>query len=94
MAVAHGLSFPGLFAPGGVLGAGPQTTAWLYFLWHGGFPLFVFAYIHLKDRPPSPNAANQARPAGRAIAWAIGGLWRWQAGWSCWPRQATMRCPR
>ena len=73
MAVAHGLSFPGLFAPGGVLGAGPQTTAWLYFLWHGGFPLFVFAYIHLKDRPPSPNAANQARPAGRAIAWAIGG---------------------
>jgi signal transduction histidine kinase/HPt (histidine-containing phosphotransfer) domain-containing protein/DNA-binding NarL/FixJ family response regulator len=73
MAVAHGLSFPGLFAPGGVLGAGPQTTAWLYFLWHGGFPLFVFAYIQVKDRPAPPDAASHARPAGRAIAWAIGG---------------------
>lgn len=43
MAIAHALSFPGLFAPGGLLGAGGQTTAWLYFLWHGGFPLFVIA---------------------------------------------------
>src|SRR6185436_16586522 len=33
MAVSHALSFPGLFMPGGMLGAGPQTTAWLYFLW-------------------------------------------------------------
>lgn len=49
MAVAHGLSFPGLFAPGGALGAGPQTTAWLYFMWHGGFPLFVLAYVRGKD---------------------------------------------
>ncbi|HYL23184.1 MAG TPA: response regulator [Burkholderiales bacterium] len=44
MAVSHGLSFPGLFAPTGLLGAGPQTTAWLYFLWHGGFPLLVIGY--------------------------------------------------
>ena len=43
MAVAHLLSFPGLFSPG-LLGSGPQTTAWLYFLWHGGFPLFVIGY--------------------------------------------------
>ncbi len=54
MAAAHGLSFPGLFAPGGVLGGGSQTTAWLYFLWHGGFPLFVLAYVHLKTRPEPP----------------------------------------
>jgi hypothetical protein len=32
------LSFPGVFAPGGLLGAGPQTTNWLYILWHSGFP--------------------------------------------------------
>jgi PAS domain S-box-containing protein len=50
MAVAHALSFPGLFAPGGLLGAGPQTTAWIYFLWHGGFPLLVIAYAVLADR--------------------------------------------
>ncbi len=52
MATAHLLSFPGLFAPGGGLGAGPQTTAWLYFLWHGGFPLFVLVYVRLKAAAP------------------------------------------
>jgi signal transduction histidine kinase len=63
MAIAHALSFPGLFAPAGVIGGGPQTTAWLYFLWHGIFPLFVIAYallegdgqtVHqLPGRPPT-----------------------------------------
>jgi signal transduction histidine kinase len=48
MAAAHMLSFPGLFATGGLLGAGSQTTAWLYFLWHGGFPLLVVAYAVLR----------------------------------------------
>jgi len=46
--ISHALSFPGLFAPTGLLGAGPQTTAWLYMFWHGGFPLFVVAYVLLK----------------------------------------------
>src|SRR5262249_44707797 len=41
--VPHALTFPGLFAPTGLLGAGSQTTAWLYMFWHGGFPLFVIA---------------------------------------------------
>jgi diguanylate cyclase (GGDEF)-like protein len=44
MSIVHALTFPGLFAPGGLLGAGPQTTAWLYIFWHSGFPLFVIAY--------------------------------------------------
>ena len=48
MAVAHLLSFPGLFAPGGLLGAGPQTTAWLYMFWHAGFPLCVIGYAWIK----------------------------------------------
>jgi signal transduction histidine kinase len=51
MAVAHMLSFPGLLAPAGLLGAGGQTTAWLYFLWHGIFPLCVIAYVLLKNAP-------------------------------------------
>src|SRR5258708_910934 len=38
-AIVHGLTFPGLFAPTGLLGAGPQTTVWLYMIWHGVFPL-------------------------------------------------------
>jgi signal transduction histidine kinase/CheY-like chemotaxis protein len=50
MTVGHALTFPGLFAPGGLLGAGPQSTAWIYILWHAGFPLFVLAYAGLKGR--------------------------------------------
>ena len=53
MVIAHTLSFPGLFAPGGLLGAGPQTTAWIYMLWHGGFPLLVIGYAAFEDRPLS-----------------------------------------
>src|SRR5207302_3832723 len=48
-AIIHSLTFPGLFAPSGLLGAGPQTTAWLYMVWHGGFPLLVLGYALLKD---------------------------------------------
>jgi diguanylate cyclase (GGDEF)-like protein len=44
LAMAHALTFPGLFAATGLLGAGPQSTAWLYMFWHAGFPLLVIAY--------------------------------------------------
>ena len=55
MTVVHALSFPGLFSPTGLLGAGPQTTVWLYVFWHVGFALFVIAFALLRDgtiRPP------------------------------------------
>jgi signal transduction histidine kinase len=47
------LTFPGVFAPSGLLGAGLQSTAWLYILWHAGFPTFVIAYALLKDGDPN-----------------------------------------
>jgi signal transduction histidine kinase len=44
------LTFPGVFAPGGLLGAAlQQSTHWLYILWHAGFPMCVIAYALLKD---------------------------------------------
>jgi PAS domain S-box-containing protein len=49
-ALVHGLTFPDLFSASGLLNAGQQTTAWLYMIWHGGFPLFVVAYALLKDK--------------------------------------------
>src|SRR5690242_48518 len=51
LARAHLLSFPGAFSPTGLLGAGPQTTAWLYMFWHAGFPLLVGAYALLEKTP-------------------------------------------
>ncbi|MBA2402489.1 MAG: PAS domain S-box protein [Bradyrhizobium sp.] len=47
-AIVHALTFPGLFAPSGLLDAGPQTTVWLYMVWHGVFPLLVLGYALLK----------------------------------------------
>src|ERR1700681_2120042 len=47
------LTFPGVFTPGGLLGAGLQSTNWLYILWHAGFPTFVMAYALLKDVDPT-----------------------------------------
>jgi signal transduction histidine kinase len=50
MAAAHALSFPGLFAEGGVIGGGAQSTAWLYMFWHAGFPVGVIGYALLARR--------------------------------------------
>src|SRR5258707_9115068 len=47
--VSHALSFPGLFSPTGLLGARPQSTAWLYTFWHGGVPPAP------RPGPPRPN---------------------------------------
>ena len=60
MVVPHALTFPGLFSPTGLLGAGPQSTAWLYMGWHAGFPLLVIAYAVLKrrDREDGPLAGT------------------------------------
>ena len=46
--VSHALTFPGAFAPSGLLGAGLQTTAWLFIFWHLGFPVSVIGYACLK----------------------------------------------
>ena len=54
IAIAHALTFPGLFSPGGLLGSGPQSTAWLYMFWHGVFPLCVIVYAILEGRDRDP----------------------------------------
>ena len=55
IAAGHALTFPGLFAPGGLLGAGPQSTAWIYMFWHAGFPVFVLAYAAMPREPAEPH---------------------------------------
>jgi PAS domain S-box-containing protein len=50
MAVPHALTYPGLFTPTGLLGAGSQSTAWLYIFWRDGFPLLVIGYALLKNQ--------------------------------------------
>ncbi|HEX5321578.1 MAG TPA: MASE4 domain-containing protein, partial [Stellaceae bacterium] len=72
MTMAHALTFPGLFAPGGWLWAGTQSTAWIYMIWHGGFALFVLGYAVLQYRAEGVAGALTGRHALIAIAAAIG----------------------
>jgi signal transduction histidine kinase/DNA-binding response OmpR family regulator/HPt (histidine-containing phosphotransfer) domain-containing protein len=77
MAVNHALSFPGLFAEHGLLGAGSQTTAWLYMCWHSVFPLLVIVYAWQSgDHRASPPVVHTRRAilycAGLSLAAACG----------------------
>jgi signal transduction histidine kinase len=63
------LTFPGVFAPGGLLGAGLQSPGWLYTLWHAGFPTFVIAYVLLKDADPAKRLWRDS--AGAAILLSV-----------------------
>src|SRR6202012_3682799 len=49
ISIVQMLTFPGLFAAGGLLGAGPQTALWLCIFWHAGFPLVVILYALSRD---------------------------------------------
>jgi len=46
------LTFPGVFSPSGLLGAGLQSASWLAILRYAGFPAIVIAYALLRDADP------------------------------------------
>src|SRR3954454_1253874 len=72
-AIVHALTFPDLFAPGGLFGAGTQTTVWLYMVWHGGFPLLVLGYALLGagDNERKVQGSPGAAAAGCIVAVSI-----------------------
>jgi signal transduction histidine kinase len=71
MTVAHTLTFPGLLAPQGLLGAGTQSTAWIYMLWHAAFPLFVVGYASAGPRQLTRKAAVAGIAGTLALAAAL-----------------------
>jgi signal transduction histidine kinase len=50
--IPHTLSYPGAFAPKGLLVSGLQTTPWLYTFWHFGFSAIVLVYACLTSANP------------------------------------------
>lgn len=60
MVMAHELSFPGAFWLSGNLGGGVQTTIRLYFFWHLGLPVALFAYIWLRDEHDTKAIAHES----------------------------------
>jgi signal transduction histidine kinase len=67
--IPHALTFPAAFSPTGLLGAGLQSTGWLYYFWHIGSPMAVLAYACLKDAS-RPSTANHGS-AAKAIGWSV-----------------------
>jgi signal transduction histidine kinase len=71
--IPHALTFPGAFAANGLLGAGPQTTAWLYYFWHIGSPLVVIGYLLFKteDRQVAKSEPSPTAVIGWSVALVV-----------------------
>jgi signal transduction histidine kinase len=67
--IPYTLTFPGVFAQAGLLGAGLQTPSGLYWFWHAGLPLAVIAYVLLKEADDRTSISSRPSPA--AISWSV-----------------------
>lgn len=71
--IPHALTFPGAFAPNGLLGAGINTTAWLAIFRRFAFPIAVILYALLKTAD-SADQAEAARPPARVLEGVMGAI--------------------
>jgi signal transduction histidine kinase len=70
--IPYALTFPGAFASGGLLGAGLQTAAWLFGIWHMGLPATIIAYALLGSAPAGMQLVRG--PVQVAILASIAGV--------------------
>lgn len=68
LVIPHALSFPGAFAPNGLIGAGLQTTPWLNEFWFLGLPIAVIAYALLKRYDKTHPIPRRAVPFSICMA--------------------------
>lgn len=71
--ILYALTFPGVFAPTGLLG-GLQSAAWLYVIWKISFPSFVLAYALSKDTEPSKALWRGSPRVGIALSVGVATL--------------------
>jgi signal transduction histidine kinase len=64
-ALLQTLSFPGGYAPAGVIGDGFNSPAWFFVLWHATFPLAILIYALSKEEAGLSTVGG--RSTGRAI---------------------------
>ena len=58
--VPHMLTFPGVFSPSGLLGAGASSAAWLVNFWWFGRALAVIAYVLLRDMDGATKISDRS----------------------------------
>ena len=69
MAIPYTLTFPGAFAPTGLLAAGPQSAAWLNISWRFGLAVATVGYAVLTS---GKDTKNLIEPSPRpAISWSV-----------------------
>jgi hypothetical protein len=59
--IPHALTFPGAFAPEGLLGAGVQSSGWLNVFWHFGFLKAIRRSLDTPVRTRSTCAPHKSR---------------------------------
>jgi signal transduction histidine kinase len=71
--IPYVLTFPGMFVATPEIG-GLQSAAWVYVVWHCGFPLFVIGYAIAKDGSPGKRFSRSAPRAAisRSVALTAG----------------------
>jgi signal transduction histidine kinase len=67
--IPHMLTFRGALSPTGLLGAGLQSSAWLYNFWHIGLPTALLVYAWLKDETRAKSITQWPTPS--AIGWSV-----------------------
>ena len=73
MLIPHALTFPGAFAPNGLLDAGINTTGWIANIQRAAFPIAIILYVQLKraDRSARPGTGRQAARIMKGLSAAI-----------------------
>ena len=69
--IPHVLTYPGVFSPTGLLGAGLQSTVWLYWFWHFGFPAALLIYALLNDEKHSKGLHQVSTRAAVGLSVAL-----------------------
>jgi signal transduction histidine kinase len=71
--IPHALTFPGAFAPNGVLEGGVNTTAWIFTTRRAAFPIAVILFALLKqaDLESQPGTVRKAARIGPWVLAAI-----------------------
>ena len=68
--VPHSLTYPGAFAPNGLLGAGVNTTAWIFTVRRVAFPVAVILYVQInRAELAAPPGAD--RPVEKILVWVF-----------------------
>jgi signal transduction histidine kinase len=62
------LTFPGGYAPAGLIGDGSNSAAWFYVLWHAMFPAAILVYAFSKETIEFGKPAGISTKANIAIA--------------------------